>query len=92
MSEMKHCKRGGIEGIFVTDIELLQFSDHTPHPTIMDAYIPLPGVPVEEQVKRMATCTDHETTFATGAIEYWERDSGGHGWCCENCGMVLQWG
>jgi hypothetical protein len=24
--------------------------------------------------------------------DYWESGDGSHGWCCSECGMILQWG
>lgn len=55
----------------------------------IDNYIPLPGVPTSEQVKRIketGNLTDSENPT------YWESEDGSHGWCDKHTGQVFQWG
>lgn len=86
MSKFGFCVKGGEDGIQVTTQELVAFAKNTGREFI-DEFIPLPNVSVEEQLKRIENCkcdSDEET--------YWERENGKHGWCCPNCGTVVQWG
>lgn len=85
MSEYGYCKRGGMNGIRVSDEELNTFSDAIGNPAL-DAVIPLPNLSVEQQKIELATCKDHDDA------EYYERDNGSHGWCCSTFGTVTQWG
>lgn len=53
----------------------------------MDEYIPLDGVTIKDQQERAKDC---ECVFEDAV--YWENEQHSHGWCCPNCGKVLQWG
>jgi len=85
MSQYAFCKRGGQQGILVTDEELHLFANalNTPY---LDEVIPLPKFTIEQQKLELILCNNHEDT------EYWERTTGHHGWCCSHCGKVIQWG
>lgn len=87
MSIISHRPRGGQDGIEVTRDELFEFSTKLGS-NILDGAIPLPGLSFEKQQERMMNC-DHECD-----AEYWEMETvgGSHGWCCANCGKVVQWG
>jgi hypothetical protein len=85
MSEFSHCSSGGQNGIRVSDEELNEFSNEIGS-KYLDQFIPLPNLSTEEQKERMVSCKEHEDA------EYWERDNGKHGWCCSDCGKVIQWG
>jgi len=85
MSGYAFCKRGGVQGILVTDEELNSFSDAIDS-NILDGVIPLPNLTIEQQKIELILCNNHED------VEYWERTTGHHGWCCSHCGKVIQWG
>ena len=89
MSKISFRPRGGQEGIEVTIKELDKFSTSIGS-EYLDAFIPLPNLTVDEQKIKLkgnnaCRCEIHET-------QYWETDKGNHGWCCNNCGKVIQWG
>lgn len=86
MSIIAYCPNGGQNGIRVSDEELKEFSDEINN-DFMDEIMPLPNMSVEQQQIRLKVCKKHD-----GDTEYWERDNGSHGWCCSNCGKVIQWG
>lgn len=86
MSEKAECPRGGMQGILVTDDELVEFATKLKKKHI-DEVIPLPNLSVIEQTKALKECKKHSDD-----AEYWESESGSHGWCCPKCGAVLQWG
>jgi hypothetical protein len=86
MSKYGYCVNGGEDGIQVTTDELDKFGDVVGSEAL-DEFIPLPNVPSESQIIRIkeCSCSEHEEI-------YWERENGRHGWCCSNCGIVVQWG
>lgn len=53
----------------------------------IDEYIPLPNLDTYEQQERISDCEDHSVE-----VTFWENENGGHGYCCKNCGKVVQWG
>jgi len=86
MSEYGYCPRGGQEGVLVTQKELVEFA--AKHKLkFIDQVIPLPGKKNQPDPKKCGS--DHEST---GNVVYWETEMGSHGWCCANCGEVIQWG
>jgi hypothetical protein len=99
MSEIAHCPRGGQTGILTNTDEQAQLSIVLGS-KYLDEYIPLPGLTVEQQKHKIGSCTvlGHSEVSGTGnvahgeAVEYWENEKGSHGWCCINCGKVVQWG
>lgn len=87
MSKIAECPRGGMQGILVTNTELLEFATKLKLKCI-DQIIPLPGKTAAEQVVELINC-EHDIDMDA---KYWESTSGNHGWCCGNCGTVTQWG
>lgn len=86
MSKIDFCPRGGMNGIRTSDEELNTLSTHLRN-EYLDMYIPLPKISLETQGKLIRDCKDHSLS-----PQYWERDNGSHGWCCGECGTVIQWG
>lgn len=84
MSKLSHCPRGGMMGISLTRREMATFSLLMGR-NFIDEVIPLPGKTPQEQKNAMQNCT-HEDA------DYWEDETGSHGWCCSQCGEVVQWG
>jgi hypothetical protein len=80
MSELKMCPRGGNYGVYVAEEELIQHAKDNGY-TAIDYEIPLPD-------GNDLTCK--ECDFNKGT--YYESDTGLHGWCCQQCGRVIQWG
>ncbi len=87
MSEIAECPRGGQQGILVSNDELTEFAK-TFKRKYIDEVIPLPNKTAKEQMVELKNCK-HDLDMNS---KYWESDSGSHGWCCGNCGTVLQWG
>ncbi len=84
-----HCKRGGMTGICVTDADLTILAKAL-KAKYLNAYIPIPGVSTEDQIKRIKDSKDEDTYENT---EYWENVmNGSHGWCNKYTGEVIQWG
>ena len=79
------CPRGGNPGVMVTEGQLKKFADKIGSRAI-DAVIP---IPVRFLVHPEDCSQDHSDLPDT---IYWETNKGSHGWCCSECGMVLQWG
>ena len=77
MSKIEFRPRGGQDGISLTDVELAAFNRDNEY---QDEVVPLP-----DGNKSRIGC-GHENT------EYWETNTGSHGWCCTKCGEVTQWG
>lgn len=83
-----YCKRGGMDGIVVTTSQLHQFA------TFMgakfgDEFIPIPDSDNAIQRSRVGK---HLTHDINSNVVYWEDNTGSHGWCCAECGRVVQWG
>ena len=86
MSRIDYCRRGGQEGIVVTTSELNKFANFMKS-NALDEFIPLPDTLGKIQREAIKNCTSHSNA------QYWENNkTGGHGWCCRNCGTVVQWG
>lgn len=85
MSKISYRPRGGEEGIEVTTEELIKFSNVLGL-EFRDQVMPIPSVSIEEQRIRLKHCPSHDNEI------YWETETGSHGWCCEHCGEVVQWG
>ena len=85
MSKKAYCPRGGQEGIYVTISELKRYAKKSDRKYI-DEVIPLPLHGKQPDPKN---CTNGH---GFGETYYWENNEGGHGWCCAECGQVLQWG
>jgi len=86
MSIISYRPRGGQNGIEVTTKELEIFSGKIGS-QYLDEVIPLPATTIEEQKKKLKDCS---CTIENSL--YWKTDNGSHGWCCEKCGAVTQWG
>ena len=88
MSTYGHCHRGGQEGIVTTYSEMLELAAIM-ETEYVDEYIPLPGIDLQAQVKKIE---EHvEDTGYDNSI-YWETETGAHGWCNRDTGKVVQWG
>ena len=85
MGQHGFCPRGGQDGILVTGSKLAKFAKKLGNKSI-DLVIPLP---VHVQVHPDDCTQDHDGMCPT---IYWEDEKGSHGWCCVNCGTVVQWG
>ncbi len=87
-TKKQFCEVGETEGIYVEHYQLQEFGNflNTHH---SDEYIPLPNLLNEDQklIIGQNNC-EHDVED----IVYWETEEGVHGWCCSNCGKVLQWG
>lgn len=87
MSEIKFCPRGGQEGIVPSDKELNELGNAMKEYKWLDKYIPLPSKTIAEQVALIKHCLHPD-----GRHQYWETETGSHGWCCSVCGTTIQWG
>jgi hypothetical protein len=74
-----------MEGIKTTREEMLHLSNAI-NSNYLDEVIPLPNVTQTEQIEALSDC-DHDYDSV-----YWETETGSHGWCCQTCGKVTQWG
>ncbi len=79
MSEIDYCPRGGMVGILVSVTEQKSYAKENKLKYI-DQIIPLP----DGNSSHKDSCNNH--------LSYWENNQGSHGWCCNICGKVLQWG
>lgn len=87
MSSYEYCERGGQEGIYTTTGEQVELAELLIE-TYRDTYIPLPKFTPEKQKEIIENVPhDHDEV-----VDYWENESGRHGWCCSQCGKVIQWG
>lgn len=88
MSKLGYCEQGGQGGIKVTTRELAAFARKKGRKAI-DEIIPLP-----KDFNQGKKCDiDHEDIDAMMEHQvYWETETGSHGWCCDSCGEVTQWG
>jgi hypothetical protein len=79
----RECPRGGQEGFYVSMHQIRTFAKIINKPVIT-------VVPVSGLMVAVDDCTvDHDKMEEA---VYWETDTGSHGWCCDKCGMVIQWG
>jgi len=86
------CPLGGEVGILVSTEELKKYAAFVGSKSL-DEYIPLPHKDQKKLKELIKTCKLHEGKNAYKHVEYWENeDDGGHGWCCDTCGTVTQWG
>lgn len=74
MSRVGFCKRGGQEGVILTNKEFTNSN-----------MIPLPDGNISRN-----QCTQDHTSFESAI--YWETETGAHGWACNKCGEIIQWG
>jgi mitochondrial fission protein ELM1 len=88
MSEIKFCPRGGMDGVFVTEEQLKIFAKKL-GTKYLDEVIPLPISFGQVSPK---DCPYLINNHADNDIIYWETEDGSHGWCCQKCGQVIQWG
>jgi hypothetical protein len=87
MSHIGFCERGGQDGIVIEKEEQYIHARLCGYEAI-DEYIPLPNMTLGEVVECEVCSSDDVWEHA----EYWENEKGSHGWCCNNCGRVIQWG
>ena len=90
MSYYTHCQRGGQNGIYTITSELQWFSKNKTKSKFIDEYIPLPNKDPQIQLKSISKCSKNHDEMEDAV--YWETEKGSHGWCCSECGKVLQWG
>jgi hypothetical protein len=89
MSKFAYRPCGGLEGIATTRAELRKFAKEIKKDYI-DQFMPLPTMSTKEQIMVIDHCkADHDSP---DILTYWEDNQGSHGWCCSQCGQVIQWG
>ena len=88
MSEYGYCPRGDQDGIITNHYEMLELAEIAGS-KCSDEYIPLPGVDMQTQVKKIK---EVETDPTYDNVVYWESDTGERGWCDKYTGIVVQWG
>ena len=88
MSKIGFCECGQMDGYKVTTKELAAFARKHGRKSI-DEVIPLPG---EKNQAHPDKCGNREHHDDMENAVYWETETGSHGWCCQECGLVLQWG
>lgn len=88
MSEYGYCHRGGQEGIITNHHEMLELAAIM-NSKFSDEYIPLPGIDMQTQAKKIKE-VEEDATYDN--VVYWETDTGSHGWCNRDTGTVVQWG
>ena len=92
MSSYGYCDGGGLDGIVVKDEELFEFAKMNGREFI-DEIIPLPFPDNEKQKSTLSSkcgCPINHENFDHGM--YYETETNSHGWCCNVCGKVIQWG
>lgn len=89
MAKINFCKQGGQNGILLQDTELTELANYIDS-RYLDEYIPLPNTILKEQKLLISECKEIHTNASS--IQYWETNTGSHGWCCAKCGKVIQWG
>ena len=82
MATIAWCPRGGQQGLMVTTEELRKLSKELKSDFI-DEFVPVPN--------RQPTCGNIDEDHSKNRI-YWETETGKHGWACDKCGAVMQWG
>jgi hypothetical protein len=82
--EYTYRPRGDCRG-FAPTMDEMQHASRAmfPDSTFVDLAIPVRGGDHR--------CQPEEHEGFEGAV-YWETDTGNHGWACESCGEVIQWG
>lgn len=90
-SYIGYCKRGGMQGICVTDEQLGELAKEL-NIDFLDMYILLPGMSAEQQAKLILEKVTEGYESKMENCQYWERTTGAHGWCCKVTGKVMQWG
>ena len=88
MSKMGYCPIGGENGVLATRKELSAFAKRHGRKHI-DEVIPLVTEPDQPLP---SGCPNRNRHDDFGNAVYWETETGSHGWCCRDCGLVLQWG
>ena len=78
MAEWGFCPRGQQDGYMVSTKELRDLAKELKRKYI-DEVIPV--------ASRKNKCPGKHIT-----VVYWEAAYGDHGWCCADCGEVVQWG
>lgn len=94
MSKIAFCPKGEQSGILVTEKELGDLALRLGRKA-MDEVIPIPDLSFDQQKTRLS---EDLQLMGPGrhdehGQQYWEvAETGAHGWCCNYCGTVLQWG
>ncbi len=86
-STYEYRPRGGQQGIAPKAMDMQKLAKAVGS-KYMDEYIPLPNVPFDEQVRRIA----ERKPASMDNAEYWEDAKGSHGWCDGHTGEVVQYG
>jgi hypothetical protein len=74
-------------GIKVTGKQLQQFASLLGKKYIDEV------IPLSKPVQIVVGCSlNHEKNEMVDKMVYWKTPDGDHGWCCSECGKVLQWG
>ena len=86
MSRIGFCEHGQMDGIKVTPGELKEYA-RAHGRKFVDEVMPLPGKGTQPNPEDCGS--DHD---GFDNAMYWESTTGSHGWCCQDCGLVIQWG
>lgn len=84
-SKLAFCPTGQMGGYLVRTRQLVEFARLLGRGMI-DEVIPLDD---SEQAHPDACGLKHD---GGDSVAYWETEDGSHGWCCKECGTVVQWG
>jgi len=89
-SIIKDCPNGGLPGFYVTENKLAQFAKIM-HKKYIDEIIPLNNN--KQANPDSCKCQKGQNDgWLLDNSAYWETPDGSHGWCCQVCGCVFQWG
>jgi hypothetical protein len=77
-----------MNGFYIKKSSLVKFSKQI-QSQFLDEVIPLRDK--QPLPKDCPNCHGDQNVGFENTV-YWETDSGSHGWCCQTCGMVVQWG
>jgi hypothetical protein len=88
-SKLAFCPIGQMGGYLVRTRQLVEFARLLGREMI-DEVIPLD----DSEQARPESCPsgNHEGDSMIDNLVYWETEDGSHGWCCKECGTVVQWG
>jgi hypothetical protein len=75
MMEYGYCHRGGCDGYITTHHEMLELAEAIDS-KFSDEYIPVPGMDIQTQAKRIKEIEEDDTY---DDVVYWESDDRGHG-------------
>jgi hypothetical protein len=90
MPTIAFCPKGGQSGILISEQERAEFGKQITQ-LYSNLFIPLPDTSLADQKKKMQNCSSNHAAMQDA--QYWEEiKTGRHGWCCSECGKILQLG